>query len=283
MSDTNKPNIQIPVDLTNPGQFFACCGLLELADRLWPGAEGWFEGESFLLATAGSLRAMLTHLILDPPAALSHICERLPVKPIIAPLALTFDGDASESFVLDCWVKVVTKSGRLQAVAAPPWNMWSGNQKSLPIWLQLRDELRLILVGDGKAKVRACAEDELRRLFQLTRPLTGRFGFDSTAAWNALDVGFSPNDQGVAVESSPAVELLAAIGLQRFRPMNVEGSLAFQVWHDPLPTSVAAAYMSGVIPHAGERYRFSVVDRGQYSAFGKSRLLKGDTDNVQVK
>jgi CRISPR-associated protein Csb3 len=38
-----RPNITIPVDLTNPGQFFACCGLLELADRLWPGAEGWFE------------------------------------------------------------------------------------------------------------------------------------------------------------------------------------------------------------------------------------------------
>ena len=35
-------NITIPVDLTNPGQFFACCGLLELSDRLWPGAKGWF-------------------------------------------------------------------------------------------------------------------------------------------------------------------------------------------------------------------------------------------------
>jgi CRISPR-associated protein Csx14 len=35
----HTPNIRIPVDLTNPGQFFACCGLLELADRLWPGAD----------------------------------------------------------------------------------------------------------------------------------------------------------------------------------------------------------------------------------------------------
>lgn len=26
-----QPNIKIPVDLTNPGQFFACCGLLEVA------------------------------------------------------------------------------------------------------------------------------------------------------------------------------------------------------------------------------------------------------------
>lgn len=34
----NQAAIRINVDLTNPGQFFACCGLLELADRLWGGA-----------------------------------------------------------------------------------------------------------------------------------------------------------------------------------------------------------------------------------------------------
>src|ERR671939_36670 len=36
------PSIRVNVDPTNPGQFFACCGLLELADRLWAGAEGWY-------------------------------------------------------------------------------------------------------------------------------------------------------------------------------------------------------------------------------------------------
>lgn len=46
-----EPNIPIPVDLANPGQFFACCGLLELADRLWPGAEGWFERPEFCILT----------------------------------------------------------------------------------------------------------------------------------------------------------------------------------------------------------------------------------------
>ena len=39
-------SIRITVDPTNPGQFFACCGLLELADRLWRGAEGGFESEN---------------------------------------------------------------------------------------------------------------------------------------------------------------------------------------------------------------------------------------------
>ena len=37
--NTLEPTIRIRVDLSNPGQFFACCGLFELADRLWPGIE----------------------------------------------------------------------------------------------------------------------------------------------------------------------------------------------------------------------------------------------------
>jgi CRISPR-associated protein Csb3 len=55
-----EPAIQIKVDRTNPGQFFACCGLLELADRLWPSAEGWFELRPFLIAaSSGSLAELL--------------------------------------------------------------------------------------------------------------------------------------------------------------------------------------------------------------------------------
>lgn len=61
---TRSPSITIPVDLTNPGQFFACCGLLELADRLWLGTEGWFEGEHFLVIGPPecSLRSLLGKL-----------------------------------------------------------------------------------------------------------------------------------------------------------------------------------------------------------------------------
>ena len=44
---SGKPTLSIDVDVTNPGQFYACCGLLELAERLWPGAEGWFDDSSF--------------------------------------------------------------------------------------------------------------------------------------------------------------------------------------------------------------------------------------------
>ncbi len=58
--------IRVNVDPTNPGQFFACCGLLELADRLWPAAEGWFEKGEFLIACNGTLTDLLDHLLAVP-------------------------------------------------------------------------------------------------------------------------------------------------------------------------------------------------------------------------
>ena len=48
------------------------------------------------------------------------------------------------------------------------------------------------------------------------------------------------------VESSPAVEMLAAIGLQRFRPLLNDDRESFDycTWHTPYSPSVAAAAMS---------------------------------------
>ena len=277
-----NPNIVVPVDLTNPGQFFACCGLLELADRLWPGAEGWFEGQEFCVRFDGDLRTLLTCLVLDPPQARDFACETLPVKPIVAPLAITLDADATDRLVLDFWTKIIIKSGSAQAVAAPPWNMWSGNQKSLRIWLQLRDELRVIVAGDEPTKTKPCTNVQLLDLFCQTRPLTGRFGFDSTAAWNAQDVGFSPNDQGMAVESSPATELLAAIGLQRFKPVIENDIVQYQLWNTAASPAIAATFACSGIQHSGTRYRLEIVNRGKYSAFGKSRPMKGESANVRT-
>ncbi len=60
-ANQEQPNIRIPVDLTNTGQFFACCGLLELADR----AEGWFQDSCFCITHSASfnIKSMLAPLI----------------------------------------------------------------------------------------------------------------------------------------------------------------------------------------------------------------------------
>ena len=110
--------------------------------------------------------------------------------------------------------------------------------------------------------------------------LTGRFGFDPGPAWNALDVGFSPNEQGISVESSPAVELLAAVGIQRFRPKKARTRDAFeyQTWDTPLPPSVAAAAAGAFCCGRRVRYRGRVVSRGQYAALGYSTIVAGGSD-----
>jgi CRISPR-associated protein Csx14 len=116
-----------------------------------------------------------------------------------------------------------------------------------------------------------------RRLLQ-----KGRFGFDPGSAWNALDVGFSPNEHGVEVESSPATELLAAVGLQRFRPvMNDErDGFDYFTWHSPFSPAIATAAMVGAIrDHRAHRYRASVTARGQYAALSFAYPLNaGATD-----
>ena len=276
MSDPT-PSISVAVDPTNPGQFFACCGLLELADRLWPGAEGWFaeDGREFKIACGGMLRELLAILVMDPPTVIERLeCNGLEVAPIIAPLAFSFDGGSTTGLVLDAWSRIALVKGVAQVISSPPWNFWSGQQTSMRIWTGLRTELVL--------QLQRFTPDEFANLLSQRILQKGRFGFDPGPAWNALDVGFSLNEHGVEVESSPATELLAAIGLQRFRPVMNDDRDGFDyfTWHSPSPPPVASAAMVGAIrDRRALRYRASVTTRGQYAALGFAYPLNaGDTD-----
>jgi CRISPR-associated endonuclease/helicase Cas3 len=262
--------IRVAVDPTNPGQFFACCGLLELADQLWPGAEGWYEGGEFCIACGGSLQTLLAALVGAVPEEITRLENGLEVKRLLAPLRLTFEADNPLTFTLDAWMTVRADKGDVVVAANPPWNFWSGQQTPLRIWSPVRAALARMLPGLDSVKA--------RELFTQREFLTGRFGFDPGPAWNALDVGFSPNEQGISVESSPAVELLAAVGIQRFRPRMGDSRDCFDyfTWGIPLPPAVAAAAADGAIPCGpGNRYRARVISRGQYAALGYSKMLFG--------
>lgn len=268
MIATEMPSIRVNVDPTNPGQFFACCGLLELADRLWPGAEGWFTDDlrKFHIECDGSLREILAILVMDAPSEITRLeCNGLEVRPIIAHLKFSFDGGSTTAITLDAWTRIQSFKGVISVAANSPWNFWSGQQTSLTIWSGLRDELVV--------QMRRFSSAEYEDLFNQRLFQKGRFGFDPGPAWNALDAGFSPNEQGMEVESSPAVELLAAIGVQRFRPVmhRTRESFIYTTWHDPMSPSIAAAAMVGAMlkPHS-TRFRGCVVSRGQYAALGFS-------------
>ncbi|MDY3557239.1 hypothetical protein R5W24_006427 [Gemmata sp. JC717] len=258
-------SFSVIVDPTNPGQFFACCGLLELADRFWPGAEGWFAEGKFHVACDGKMRDVLSILVMDLPTAVARLQNGLEVPPILAPLAFTFDGGSTTALTLDYWTRIAVLKGVPQVISNSPWNFWSGQQTSLRIWSGLRPELA--------TQLRNFTDEDLEMLFTQRLFQKGRFGFDPGPAWNALDVGFSPNEQGMEVESSPATEMLAALGLQRFRPVMNDTREAFDyfTWHFPYSPSVASAAMAGAMQDGRSvRYRGSVVSRGQYAALGFS-------------
>jgi CRISPR-associated protein Csx14 len=160
--------------------------------------------------------------------------------------------------------------GEVVAVANAPWNFWSGQQTSLRIWTSLRQAILVQLKKAGAL----CTE----RLFESRMPLSGRFGFDPGAAWNALDVGFSPNEHNIDVASSPAVELLAAVGLQRHRPrLSADrASFTYSTWGQPLDPRLAAVAVAGALPTARtSRFLGRVVSRGSYAALGHSTSLTG--------
>lgn len=265
MSTNDHPAIRVRVDPANPGQFFACCGLLELADRLWDRAEGWFHNDVFCVATSGTLKEGLEALVRELPVEVVRLDNGLKVKPLIAPLRLSLGDQSQGGLTLDAWMAIRIVKGKAVTAANPPWNFWSGQQTSLRIWTALRAALR--------QQMEKLEVSHYEGLFDLRVPLSGRFGFDPGAAWNALDVGFSPNEQSIDVASSPATELLAAVGLQRFRPTLSDDRLSFNysTWGQPLTPSVAGAVSSGLVtvPPA-MRFRGRVVSRGSYAALDYS-------------
>jgi CRISPR-associated protein Csb3 len=260
-----NPSICVNVDSTNPGQYFACCGLLELADRLYGGAEGWFADGKFCIAVNGTLEAVLQTLVACEPEEVATLDNGLAVKPLIAPVRLSFAGARPFTLTLDAWMTIRIEKHKVVVVANPPWNFWSGQQTSFRIWRDLRNALA--------KQLPTIAPEQLENLWFQRALVSGRFGFDPGAAWNALDVGFSPNEQGLSVASSPAVELFSAIGIQRFRPEVAEDRQTFNyaTWACPLPPSVAAAAGSGVVDiPLIVRFRGRVVSRGSYAALGHS-------------
>jgi CRISPR-associated protein Csb3 len=108
-------------------------------------------------------------------------------------------------------------------------------------------------IGDIRSKgVRQLWEerkdDLIARPFDVLTPMGGSFNFDPRGAWTAIDAGYSLNDQGHQVESSPIVEFLAAWGLEHARPDEFETrKVRYAAWGIQLAPILARAALCGGI------------------------------------
>lgn len=259
MSET----IRVRVNLRNPGEFLACCGLLEVAHRTITTGKppvGYFEGSQFNLSgSEHSIADLLSRLVSEDPV----VVESNGSSDAIAALALRTLG-----LRLDWWRQ---PGGSKEPWRKTPFKLWAGQQTSMTVWAALCDATRELIASDSIVTDRP---------FSSRAMLTGRFGFDPGAAWNALDAGFSPNEQDYHVASAPVAELLAAVGIQRVRPMPTDDRDEFEyvAWTTPLAATVVPAGACGCIPdpHA-RRFRFRITSRGSYGCFSTATEIRRST------
>ncbi len=306
------PALSVNIDMTNPGHFFACCGLLELASRLWPDTdtEGWFDTKEALFNLhAGS----------DGSCTLNDIMSGLVEKGIEGELSANERAELQALEVKKRKTKKLPKQdedrrsllGKRQREGAltigRPFNIrvawWQEDSDDIPKTFAGKQEvlrMALAMLREIPKAVQADRPLEYRCLLQAVKtkakgpsgpnhshtPAPGQevskvepFYLDAKRYAHKLDVGFSLDVQEKTIRASaaPLTELLALIGLQRFRPQQTqEDKWAFDyfTWSHPLDVIASAAVACGAVPIAGlQRYRFRLRfrdDQKRYKALGHS-------------
>lgn len=280
-------SIQVAVDPTNPGQFFACCGLLELADRLWPGAEGWFveEGREFRMACKGTLSVLLDNL---SKAKLESSLGDDGLKRLGSLKSKDKTKRTAEDWADLERLDAMWKVERVQL--SPPFDIWldwwwdeSSGVKAMKTWAAKQfviEIARPMLAAIGQMK---WADETPSQCLSAVTKLTGLpFYYDS-----ANNTQNTPRDYGVAPAAlksvptdRPLIELLTFIALQRFRPFRAPKSelLRYSLWSFPLAPSVAGAVVSGSLGLPTEkRFMYRMLYRTEYmKAVLPSQSFLGD-------
>jgi len=258
--------ISIRLNPANPGHYFACCGLFELAALLVPDASAWFEedGSNFQIAASGlTLKRLLGEITASEISALES--NDRPLTPL--GISISSGNAKPHTLRIDWW----RHEGRMIGKLKP----WAGQMSVRDI----ADDMRQTL----KRELAKQAPDSLKDvLFLLSASNNGEpFYFDADRAINAKaqDVGFSVDklkkgSVKIASTAAPAIELLSLVGLQRARPLlalnerGKEREYDYHLWHTPLPLPALAAAVAGLLPDSTCRFRFSNPSRAKdYRAF----------------
>lgn len=268
-------SIEVSVDVSNPGQFFAACGLFELVARLDSRTVcARFDSGRFVLETSLVVGDVLSRFTTagfavdkndesDAGGSDEEDDEDEGGSDAASPLKV----GAPFDLVLDWWK---SEEGR-------DLKVWAGTMNGPRIAQAMLAALRDPATHTSRMFDHACV------VFDPTNPKkkVEPFYFDARRAGNAssLDVGFAPNDLKFETLAFPAVEALCLVGLQRFRPKRVERRLfEYGVWTESLPMLIASPVVGcAVEPGRVERYRFESwfrTSQKKHKAFKPATLLR---------
>lgn len=284
--------IRIRVDPGNPGQYFACCGLLEVADRMWGGAKGRFSefGDEFFIEadSPGAGRdadGLIRGIVFgEMRSSMQSDLPRLKIlknkgedrmnaveKDEYRELQAMWQAESIEvragdgpGFSVRWWTDDLSGGSRLKT--------WAGKQMVSDIVEGLK--AKLVESFSGLAD----PADWLRRSVSKCLP----FFFDSDAGSQSkpLDAGFGAFSVGMESTQRPLLEIGAFVGLQRCRPSYDRKTRLYRyvVWTEGLSPTLAAAVCGGSVTSPDSlTYQFPLLFRTKYlkSFLPASRVAQG--------
>lgn len=229
---------KLTVDLLNPGHFFACCGILHAADRMFDSVHGRFDKDEFVIETEleNPVHAILKEV---SKASLQQYDDESD-----SPLRLTGKTETR----LDFWNHFDNR---------PTIKLFAGQEKSRAV------------VGRWIDHMKAQKSSDVRDLWA-SSVIDVPSGFDTHTSWNSLDIGFSLNEQGMKRRSFPLIEFFAYLGVQSYGWHIVERTeeYCYNAWTVPLPNMVAKAVAAGALEFPGTRhFRTRTRKSGQKKTF----------------
>ncbi len=231
---------RIPVDVFNPGQVFACLGLMEVADVLLGGAEGAFDwraagDEVFVLQAAGERNPL--HVALDflqqaellalVPEGSPHLGkhpkaktdgEQIPFE--VVPTGAPFPSPDEGADRLPALLRLKTEEKTFE-IRVDYWADAASHTRrdNVKFWAGAGGYPGVALLKDAFNLMQGRWQEAAMDPFDVAVPQSSSFRLDWRRDYVPLDTGFSLNQHGhIVTVGYPLVEILAAIGLSHARP-----------------------------------------------------------------
>jgi CRISPR-associated protein Csb3 len=240
-------SLVLAVDATNPGEYLAVCGLMELVSRLdesatsaWSRRSGLVRGVPTAMSDACEIQTRLTEpefarelsSVLGSRGAWSAVTDegRVPLAEAIAAWTAGIEFallGRADVMVVDHWYEwafvkddhVVQRIGKRDGKSR--WKFWAGQQDS-------RKGITGLVLELVDASATMGQVERVQDILAFSSRGSSRLNLDAATTRSSIDRGISANDAAADGGSAgrPCLELLAAIGISAFFPPRHYGEAA---------------------------------------------------------